>query len=186
MKLCRYGKNGFEKPGMIDADGKLRDLSKVVGNIGPNEISPRGLKNLARIKPETLPVVAGNPRHDADEIRGKQGRGEDGRRALVDEDEPGVEAVTRYKVLRRFAHAAELEVELGTGRTHQVRVALAAIGCPVLGDRVYAKGNPHARAARLMLHAHTLEVDHPRTGSRLRVESPLPALFRQVLAELQA
>jgi 2,4-diketo-3-deoxy-L-fuconate hydrolase len=62
MKLCRYGKNGFEKPGMIDADGKLRDLSKVVGNIGPNEISPRGLKNLARIKPETLPVVAGAQR----------------------------------------------------------------------------------------------------------------------------
>ena len=62
MKLCRYGKNGFEKPGMIDADGKLRDLSKVVGNIGPNEISPRGLKNLARIKPESLPVVTGKPR----------------------------------------------------------------------------------------------------------------------------
>ncbi len=62
MKLCRYGKNGFEKPGMIDADGKLRDLSKVVGNIGPNEISPRGLKNLARIKPESLPVVTGSPR----------------------------------------------------------------------------------------------------------------------------
>ena len=47
---------------MIDAEGKLRDLSKVVPNIGPNEISPRGLKNLARIKPESLPVVAGNPR----------------------------------------------------------------------------------------------------------------------------
>ena len=62
MKLCRYGKDGFEKPGMIDADGKLRDLSKVVGNIGPNEISPRGLKNLARIKPESLPVVTGSPR----------------------------------------------------------------------------------------------------------------------------
>jgi 2-keto-4-pentenoate hydratase/2-oxohepta-3-ene-1,7-dioic acid hydratase in catechol pathway len=62
MKLCRYGKDGFEKPGMIDADGKLRDLSKIVANIGPNEISPRGLKNLARVKPETLPVVAGNPR----------------------------------------------------------------------------------------------------------------------------
>jgi 2,4-didehydro-3-deoxy-L-rhamnonate hydrolase len=62
MKLCRYGKDGFEKPGMIDAEGKLRDLSKVVGNIGPNEISPRGLKNLARVKPETLPLVAGSPR----------------------------------------------------------------------------------------------------------------------------
>jgi len=62
MKLCRYGKDGFEKPGMIDSEGKLRDLSKVVGNIGPGEISPRGLKNLARIKPESLPIVAGNPR----------------------------------------------------------------------------------------------------------------------------
>ena len=62
MKLCRYGKDGFEKPGMIDSEGKLRDLSKVVSNIGPGEISPRGLKNLARIKPESLPIVAGNPR----------------------------------------------------------------------------------------------------------------------------
>jgi len=62
MKLCRYGKNGFEKPGMIDAQGKLRDLSKVVQNIGPNEISPRGLKMLAKVKPETLPLVAGSPR----------------------------------------------------------------------------------------------------------------------------
>ena len=62
MKLCRYGKDGFEKPGMIDAEGKLRDLSKVVSNIGPNEISPRGLKNLARIKPESLAVVSGSQR----------------------------------------------------------------------------------------------------------------------------
>ena len=62
MKLCRYGKNGFEKPGMIDADGRVRDLSKVFGNIGPNELSPRGLKMLAKIKPETLPAVVNDPR----------------------------------------------------------------------------------------------------------------------------
>jgi len=62
MKLCRYGKDGFEKPGMIDAEGKLRDLSKVVSSIGPNEISPRGLKMLSKVKPETLPVVSNNPR----------------------------------------------------------------------------------------------------------------------------
>ena len=48
MKLCRYGKSGYEKPGMIDSEGKLRDLSKIVDNIGPNEISPRGLKMLTR------------------------------------------------------------------------------------------------------------------------------------------
>ena len=62
MKLCRYGKNGFEKPGLIDTDGRLRDLSKVMQNIGPNELSPRGLKLLAKLKPETLPVVANGPR----------------------------------------------------------------------------------------------------------------------------
>ncbi len=62
MKLCRYGKDGFEKPGMIDGEGKLRDLSKVVSGIGPNEISPRGLKMLSKVKPETLPVVSNNPR----------------------------------------------------------------------------------------------------------------------------
>ena len=59
MKLCRYGKPGYEKPGLVDADGRLRDLSKVVDNIGPNEISPRGLKMLARLKPESLPPVSG-------------------------------------------------------------------------------------------------------------------------------
>ncbi|MEO8718454.1 MAG: fumarylacetoacetate hydrolase family protein, partial [Burkholderiales bacterium] len=62
MKLCRYGKDGFEKPGMIDAEGKLRDLSKVVASIGPNELSPRGLKMLTKVKPESLPMVSNSPR----------------------------------------------------------------------------------------------------------------------------
>jgi len=62
MKLCRYGKPGYEKPGMIDGEGKLRDLSKVVDNIGPNELSPRGLKMLAKLKAESLPLVNGSPR----------------------------------------------------------------------------------------------------------------------------
>ena len=62
MKLCRYGKPGYEKPGMIDSEGKLRDLSKVIDNIGPNEISPRGLKMLSRHKPDSLPLVNGSPR----------------------------------------------------------------------------------------------------------------------------
>ena len=62
MKLCRYGKAGYEKPGVIDGEGRLRDLSKVIDNLGPNEISPRGLKMLTRLKPETLPPVNGSPR----------------------------------------------------------------------------------------------------------------------------
>ncbi len=62
MRLCRYGKSGFEKPAMVDAEGRLRDLSKLFENIGPHELSPRGLKMLAKVKPESLPVIANNPR----------------------------------------------------------------------------------------------------------------------------
>ncbi len=62
MKLCRYGKAGHEKPGVIDGEGRLRDLSKVIGNIGPNEISPRSLKMLTKQKTESLPLVNSAPR----------------------------------------------------------------------------------------------------------------------------
>ncbi len=62
MKLVRYGKPGKEKPGLVDADGKLRDLSGVVPDIGPAQLSPASLKKLAKIKPATLPAVRGKPR----------------------------------------------------------------------------------------------------------------------------
>jgi 2,4-didehydro-3-deoxy-L-rhamnonate hydrolase len=62
MKLVRYGRNGKEKPGLIDSAGKLRDLSEVVADIDADTLSPRALARLARIKPETLPSVRGTPR----------------------------------------------------------------------------------------------------------------------------
>ncbi|TAK72448.1 MAG: FAA hydrolase family protein [Betaproteobacteria bacterium] len=62
MKLCRYGKNGFEKPGMIDAQGNIRELSAVVEQIDQGTISPAGLAKLRKIKAETLPLVRGEPR----------------------------------------------------------------------------------------------------------------------------
>jgi 2,4-didehydro-3-deoxy-L-rhamnonate hydrolase len=62
MKLLRYGPAGREKPGMLDSQGKLRDLSKIVADIGWAEISPAGQKKLAKIKPESLPLVKGSPR----------------------------------------------------------------------------------------------------------------------------
>jgi len=62
MKLLRYGPSGKEKPGLLDADGNIRDLSKVVADIGWGEISPAGLKKLAKIDPKSLPLVKGSPR----------------------------------------------------------------------------------------------------------------------------
>lgn len=125
-------------------------------------------------------LVSGRPAQESGTIAGKQGRGEDGRRALVDDDEAGVEAVTTYKLLKALPGGSLLEVGLGTGRTHQVRVALSSIGCPVLGDRVYGIGHAVVPVPRMMLHAATLEIDHPRGGNRLRIESPLPEAFARV------
>ncbi len=62
MKLCRYGKDGHEKPGIIDVQGKLHDMSKVIAGLDSESLSPRNLARIAKIKPETLPVVTGNPR----------------------------------------------------------------------------------------------------------------------------
>jgi 23S rRNA pseudouridine1911/1915/1917 synthase len=131
-------------------------------------------------------LVTRAPRKDEDTITGTIGRDLEGRRALVDEDEPGKESITHFRVLHRFRLGAELEVRLETGRTHQIRVSLAAIGCPVYGDRVYGlrvrpiPGAPALpKAPRLMLHAHLLALDHPLSGQRIEAVAPIPPAFAE-------
>jgi 23S rRNA pseudouridine1911/1915/1917 synthase len=130
-------------------------------------------------------IVWNQPRGDTGVVAGAQGRDSTGRRAIVAEedeaeDAEGKQVETRWRVLRRFRLGAELEVELGTGRTHQIRVAMAHLGCPVIGDRVYGIW-PRAAAGlppdRLLLHAARLTLDHPGTGRRLVVEAPDPPAF---------
>ena len=88
-------------------------------------------------------------------------------------------AVTRYRVVATHTRFALVEVGLETGRKHQIRVHLAGLGCPVIGDRVYgAKTDP---AGRLGLHAWRLAFDHPATGRRVELESPLPEALRRVV-----
>ena len=101
----------------------------------------------------------------------------------------GRQAITEYHVLRRSKDFTFLEVRIGTGRTHQIRVHLASIGHPVAGDRLYGApatidGQP--TLSRFFLHAHRIRFDHPSTGDRITVESPLPAEledWRDALAE---
>ena len=63
MKLCRYGTRGAEKPGLVDADGRIRDLSGVIDDVTPSEITPEALARLAAIDPASLPLVEGEPRY---------------------------------------------------------------------------------------------------------------------------
>jgi 23S rRNA pseudouridine1911/1915/1917 synthase len=101
----------------------------------------------------------------------------------------GREARTSYRVLERWAQATLVELELHTGRTHQIRVHLRHLGFPVAGDRVYGRGAT-ARlkeaagysAPRPLLHARRLTLTHPRNGKRMTFEAPLPADFDLALA----
>lgn len=94
----------------------------------------------------------------------------------------GKPALSLYKVLRRYRDVTDLEVKIKTGRTHQVRVHLAHLGHPVVGDREY--GRADERITRPALHAFVLGFKHPVTGERLRFERPLPEDMRRFLNSL--
>ena len=109
----------------------------------------------------------------------------DRRRGTARRGEPGIRAVTHYRVLERRSDATLVSLRLETGRTHQIRVHVAALGHPVLGDAVYRpKGLPPHRleVSRQMLHARTLGFRHG--GRSIRAESPLPEDFRRAWEKL--
>ena len=94
----------------------------------------------------------------------------------------GRAAWSEYRVLRRFERFTYLEVRIGTGRTHQIRVHLSSIGHPVAGDRLY--GAPAETRGRYFLHAHRIRFHHPVTGEEIVVVSPLPAELEEWMAGL--
>lgn len=130
-----------------------------------------------RVTKVYLAVVEGEPRSPAGTVRNFLTEGKDLRVRASAGPRPGSkEAVTRYRVAATRRGRALVEVELGTGRKHQIRVHLAGLGCPVIGDRAY--GAATDPAGRLGLHAWRLSLDHPATGRRVELESPLPAVLR--------
>jgi 23S rRNA pseudouridine1911/1915/1917 synthase len=120
-----------------------------------------------------LALVKGHPRSRSGRIDAPIGRDRrDPTKRSLDTEEPR-EATTRFEVVESLAERALLDVKLETGRTHQIRVHLAAIDLPVSGDATYGvKGD--LGLARQFLHAHRLRFAHPVTGAGIDVESPLP------------
>ncbi len=95
--------------------------------------------------------------------------------------EKGKRAVTHYKVLQRFAKYTYIECELETGRTHQIRVHMASIGHPLLGDEVYSNVKSPYKLEGQTLHAQVLGFRHPTTGEYIEVSAPLPDYFKHLL-----
>jgi 23S rRNA pseudouridine1911/1915/1917 synthase len=107
----------------------------------------------------------------------------DGKKISVRSRHPK-DAETFFKVLRTFRDATLLEIRPVTGRTHQIRVHLAAAGHPVAGDALYGRKKTAKKFPRLFLHAHTISFIHPRTGERLTFASELPPDLQAVLEKL--
>ena len=98
----------------------------------------------------------------------------------------GREAVTEFSVRTLYKEHALLDAHPVTGRTHQIRVHLAFINCPIVGDRVYGYRKQRINMKRLFLHAYRITLDHPATGERLTVEAPLPVGLQNLLDKLSS
>ena len=129
-------------------------------------------------------VVCGNLKEDAGTVDAAIGRHpvERKRMAVVP---GGRHAVTHYRVLERFGKYTYIECELETGRTHQIRVHMASVGHPILGDEVYGRGKAPFELHGQVLHAMVLGVVHPSTGKYIEVEAPLPGYFAELLRKLK-
>jgi 23S rRNA pseudouridine1911/1915/1917 synthase len=139
-----------------------------------------------RVRREYLALVRGSVEHDAFAVDAPLGRR--GARVRVRRG-TGVAASTDFAVRERLPGATLLVARPRTGRTHQIRVHLSALGHPILGDRAYRGGGDDAERlglTRPFLHAWRLAFDHPRTGERVEAEEPLPADLAEALERARA
>ena len=195
---------GPTRPGIVHRLD--RDTSGVIAVARTEEAHHALAKQFERrtVEKTYLAITQGCPQLDRDEISLPIGIHPYQREKMaVRHDHPtSREAVTRFEVVERFRSAALVRVTPKTGRTHQIRVHLAAIGCPVLCDPLYSgrsviepsffgirSGHPLADGpliARHSLHAARLAITHPATQERLVLEAPLPADMERVLAAVRA
>ena len=131
-------------------------------------------------------IVHGNLKEDEGTVRGAIGRHPTDRKKMAINERNGKPAVTHYRVLERFGNYTYMQFKLETGRTHQIRVHMASIGHPLLGDAVYGpKKCPVKNLQGQTLHAMVLGFIHPRTGAYMEFEAPLPEYFSNLLLQFR-
>jgi 23S rRNA pseudouridine1911/1915/1917 synthase len=194
--------SGDYRPGIVHRLD--RDTSGVI-MVAKDELTHRDLSmqfELRKVFKEYLAITAGVLDRDSDYIERRIAHHprERVKMAVTDEEEDGKDACSYYEVIERFRGFSYCRIHPRTGRTHQIRVHLASIGCPVLADKAYggrdalrlsdlAPGLEAADDAVLMarqaLHASRLRFRHPRLGKVVEAEAPLPPDFERTLAALR-
>jgi 23S rRNA pseudouridine1911/1915/1917 synthase len=181
------GLGGELRPGIVH---RLDRFTSGVILVAKNDAAHRALAALfagRQVEKTYLALVHGNLAADRGRIEKPIARDPRHRTRMTARLASGRAAWTEYRVLQRFAGFTFLEVRIGTGRTHQIRVHLSSIGHPVVGDRLYgapAKAEIQPPRARFFLHAHRIRFQHPSTGQPLEIESPLPEDLKHSMEQL--
>ena len=179
------GINGVLRPGIVhridkDTTGALLIFKDdVVHRDLAEQLKEHSIKRRYRA------VVQGNLKEDEGTVNAPVGRHPTDRKKMAINHKNGKEAVTHYKVLERFGQATYIECRLETGRTHQIRVHMASLGHPLLGDTVYGSSKNPYHLQGQALHAMILGFVHPITGEYLEFEAPLPEYFSKLLEKLR-
>ena len=180
------GINGCMRPGIVhridmDTTGSL----VICKNDKAHQSLSEQLK-VHSIRRIYVAIVHGNIKEDSGTVNAPVGRHPTDRKKMSTHCKNGREAITHYKVLERFGDYTYIQCELETGRTHQIRVHMASIGHPLVGDEVYGpKKCPFKGLQGQTLHARTLGIIHPSTGEYLEVNAPLPEYFIELLDRLR-
>lgn len=130
-------------------------------------------------------IVIGRVSDDEGVIHAPIGRHPIDRKKMAINEKNGKDAITHYKVLQRFERYTYMEFVLETGRTHQIRVHMASIGHPLLGDEVYGPAKCPYQLQGQTLHAMTIGFQHPSTGEYVEFSAPLPEYFQHLLEILR-
>ena len=132
-------------------------------------------------------IVCGYVKEDSGTVEGAIGRHPIERKKMAINEKNGKPAITHYKVLERFKNYTYMQFKLETGRTHQIRVHMASIGHPLLGDILYSSGrSPFKHLQGQCLHAKTIGFIHPKTGEYMEYSAPLPEYFEKLLCLLKS
>ena len=186
MNLCENSLSGIGgeiRPGIIhrldkDTSGVLIIAKNDMAHINiSNQIKNRETKKIY------IALVRGIIKEDEATINMPIGRSKKDRKKMSVTKE-GKEAISHFKVLKRFKNYTLLEIKIDTGRTHQIRVHMSEIGHPIIGDYIYSIGKNEFNVIGQMLHSKTIEFKHPRTGERMKIEAPIPNYFKEIIEQL--
>ena len=179
------GINGVLRPGIVHRIDRDTTGSLLVCK---NDMAHRALAEQLKehsINRRYRAIVWGNLKEDEGTVDAPIGRHPVDRKKMAINRQNGKNAVTHYTVLQRFSKFTYIECRLETGRTHQIRVHMASIGHPLLGDEVYGPGrSPYALEGQC-LHAMVLGFIHPRTGEYIECTAPLPPYFEHLIKTMK-